>query len=160
MPHGIVIIKNNISETSAFEFGYIRAKYPELPIFYAFDKSIPNNNLSIKKISNTNFYYFNDPYDLKKELFNWIEEINESPIIICESSARSKTGAASMPRDAFTSVDTNVGKTKIQNNTNQIRAYTTKTNTLAACFVSAIFTNANRMPKANKFLVPHTILQW
>lgn len=74
--HGIIMVKNSISEYSAYEMGYIRAKFPQLPIFYAVDKTLSNNNLFLKNSDNIIFHQYSDPEDLKNDLHQWIKNIN------------------------------------------------------------------------------------
>ena len=75
----MLIVRNNLSESTAFELGYIYAKYPHLPIFYAIDKKYPIKSTLIKDLHpNVLYYNYNKPEDLTQELYEWLDSIGNN----------------------------------------------------------------------------------
>ena len=76
--NSMLIIRNNMSESTAFELGYIYSKYPNLPIFFAI-----NNNTKIKTTllqdlhPNVNYCYYDNPNDIKIRFYNWLDNVAE-----------------------------------------------------------------------------------
>ena len=70
------IIRNNMSESTAFELGYIYATFPKLPTFFAIDKNYPIETTMIKDLHpNTVYYTYDNMDDIKPNLYNWFDSL-------------------------------------------------------------------------------------
>lgn len=70
------IIRNSMSESTAFELGYIYSKFPDLPTFVAIDKECQIETTLIKDLHpNTIYYTYDNPDDIKPNLYNWLDSV-------------------------------------------------------------------------------------
>ena len=70
------IIRNNFSESTAFELGYIYSKYPNLPIFFAINNNSPIKTTLLKDIHpNVTYINYDNINDVKIRLYNWLDDV-------------------------------------------------------------------------------------
>ena len=76
--NAMFVMRNNISESTAFELGYIYSKFPDLPIFFAIDNKHPIKTTLLQDLHpNTVYSYYDDPNDIKNQLYPWLNFVAE-----------------------------------------------------------------------------------
>jgi len=74
--NSMFIIRNNMSESTAFELGYIYSKYPSLPLFFAINKKTPIKTTLLQDLHpNATYYTYKEPEDIIADLYNWLDSI-------------------------------------------------------------------------------------
>ena len=74
--NSMLIIRNNMSESTAFELGYIYSKYPHLPIFFAINNKSPIKTTLLKDLHpNVTYINYDDINDINIRLYNWLDDV-------------------------------------------------------------------------------------
>ena len=74
--NSMFIIRNNLSESTAFELGYIYSKYPHLPIFFAINNKSPIKTTLLKDLHpNVTYINYDDINDINIRLYNWLDDV-------------------------------------------------------------------------------------
>jgi hypothetical protein len=77
--NSMFIIRNNMSESTAFELGYIYSKYPNLPIFFAINNKTPIKTTLIQDLHpNVQYCNYDNPDDITPKFYNWLDLIAEN----------------------------------------------------------------------------------
>ena len=65
-----------MSESTAFELGYIYSKYPNLPIFFAINNNTPIKTTLIQDLHpNAVYCNYDNPDDITPKFYNWLDFI-------------------------------------------------------------------------------------
>ena len=72
--NAMLVIRNNISESTAFELGYINAKFNNFPIFFATNKDIESTHI-LDLYPNAIYQKFKDPEEIKDPLYKWLNQV-------------------------------------------------------------------------------------
>ena len=94
--NSMLVIRNNMSESTAFELGYIYSKFPALPIFFAIDKKYPIKTTLLKDIHpNIIYYTYSKPEDITADLYNWLDTIAVSNNVLRKGGSHGYENAMS-----------------------------------------------------------------
>ena len=81
--NAMFIMRNNLSESTAFELGHIYTKYPDLPIFFAIDNNCPIKTTLLQDLHpNVLYRHYNKPNDIKDDLYHWLDLIGETNFVL------------------------------------------------------------------------------
>ena len=77
--NAMFIMRNNLSESTAFELGYIYSKFPHLPLFFAIDAKHPIKTTLLRDLHpNTVYCTYNQPEDVEPQLHDWLDFVARS----------------------------------------------------------------------------------
>jgi len=86
--NSMFIIRNSMSESTAFELGHIYSIYPNLPIFYAVHRNSPIKTTLLQDLHpNVVYYTYKNPEDITPDLYNWLDLIANNNNVMQTGSA-------------------------------------------------------------------------